>query len=163
MCDYFIAFGLYFSAYRDKLLSQTSRRFILLRIPTLVYPLIIYNLIGLFAADALNAEIFRFLLVSGSEFIFTTAHLFLIVGVICLTIEVIKSTRTTVESVLDHSFSVIVFIVYLLEFILVRFAGNAEFLILTLMALADVITGFAVTIFAARRDVSVEGGGSIFR
>jgi len=46
---------------------------------------------------------------------------------------------------------------------LVRFAGNAEFLVLTLMALADVITGFAVTIFAARRDVSVEGGSSIFR
>ncbi len=135
----------------------------MLRIPSLVYPLMIYNVIGLFAADALNAEIFSFLLVSGSEFIFTTAHLFLIIGVICLTIEVIKSTRTTLESVLDHGFSVIVFVAYLLEFILVRFAGNAEFLILTLMALADVITGFAVTIFAAKRDVSVEGGGSIFR
>ena len=99
---------------------------------------------------------FRSFLISGSEFIFTVGHLFLILGVVFLTVEVIKSTRTSVESVLDHSFSLIVFVLYLLEFILVRYAGNAVFLILTLMSLADVITGFTVTIFAARRDVAVD-------
>ena len=126
------------------------------RIPTLIYPLIIYNLFGLFAPNMLEQIMFRFFLVSGSEFIFTVGHLFLILGVVFLTVEVIKSTRTSVESVLDHSFSLIVFVLYLLEFILVRYAGNAVFLILTLMSLADVITGFTVTIFAARRDVAVD-------
>lgn len=128
------------------------------RVPSLIYPLIVYNLLGLFFPDSLAQVVFSSTLISDSEFSFSVEHVLLVSGLLFLAIEVIKSTRTSLESVLDHSFSVLVFVLYLLEFILVRYAGNATFLLLTLMALIDVITGFTVTISTARRDVTVDGG-----
>jgi hypothetical protein len=35
--------------------------------------------------------------------------------------------------------------------------GSATFLILTLLALVDVIAGFTVSLATARRDISIEG------
>lgn len=127
------------------------------KVPTLIYPLVIYNLLGFFAPAELDRILFSLILISGSDFTFTVNHLFLLLGIIALTVEVIKSTSTSTATVIDHGLSLVVFIVFLLEFILVRFAGTPEFLILTLMALADVITGFTVTIFAARRDFAFGG------
>jgi len=127
------------------------------KLPTLAYPLIIYNLLGFIAPAELERVWFTTTLISGSEFTFTMSHLFLVLGIIFLTIEVLKATRTSVVSIIDHSLSLVVFIVFLLEFVLVGFAGNATFLILTLMSLADVITGFTITLVASRRDVSIEG------
>jgi len=43
-------------------------------------------------------------------------------------------------------------VVYLIEFLIVDRVGNTTFLILTLMAFADVVTGFTVTISTAKRD-----------
>lgn len=128
------------------------------KLPTLAYPLIFYNLLGFIAPAELERTLFSTVLISGSVFTFTVSHLFLISGIIFLTIEVIKSTRTSVVSIIDHTLSLIVFIVFLLEFVLMRFAGNATFLILTLMSLADVITGFTITLVASRRDVTIDNG-----
>ena len=62
-------------------------------------------------------------------------------------------------SVIDHSMSTLVFIIFLVEFLTVKGAGNSTFLILGLMSLFDVIAGFTVTIVAARRDFAVGEGG----
>ena len=46
-------------------------------------------------------------------------------------------------------------VAFLVEFITVERAGNSVFFILMVMALLDVIAGFSVTIFTARRDLTV--------
>ncbi|MCU0936809.1 MAG: hypothetical protein MUF66_12290 [Gammaproteobacteria bacterium] len=74
-----------------------------------------------------------------------------------LFIEVFKSTRTSTAQVLDHILSTLMFVVFLVQFITVADAGTSVFFILTVMALMDVIAGFSVTIFAARRDLAVGG------
>ena len=57
---------------------------------------------------------------------------------------------------LDHILSIATFVVALVCFLLVDYAGTATFFILTLMTLVDVIAGFTISLFAARRDLAIE-------
>jgi hypothetical protein len=50
----------------------------------------------------------------------------------------------------------LVFVIFLIEYITVKPLGTASFLILTIMSMTDVIAGFTVSISAARRDITVE-------
>ncbi|MGD2118751.1 MAG: hypothetical protein PVG66_10350 [Chromatiales bacterium] len=132
-------------------------------IPLFVVLLVAYNLAMLFGdiETTLPTVMYTFNLMSGSEWNFTVSDLYVILGVLILYIEVFKSTYTGVASVIDHSLSMLVFIVFLVEFLLVKSCGTSTFFILTLMSLLDVISGFTVSIVAARRDFSFGGGGDI--
>jgi len=77
-------------------------------------------------------------------------------GVIALFIEIVKATRTSMASVVDHALSPLVFAAYLVEFLMVQVAGTGIFMILTLVSLLDLIAGFSVTLGAARRDLIIE-------
>lgn len=89
---------------------------------------------------------------SGRTLHITVADLLILGGVVCLWVEIFKATRTSLASIVDHALSLVVFVVYLIEFLIVDRVGNTTFLILTLMAFADVVTGFTVTISTAKRD-----------
>lgn len=105
----------------------------------------------------LAAELFAFDLISGARWTFNVHHLFMVAGVVVLYLEIFKSTRTGMASVIDHTLSTVVFIVFVVEFLTVRSCGTSTFFILGLMALLDVIAGFTVSIVAARRDFAVGG------
>jgi hypothetical protein len=51
----------------------------------------------------------------------------------------------------------VVFVLFLIEFLVVKDCGTSTFFILGLMSLLDVIAGFTVSIVAARRDFSFGG------
>lgn len=106
-------------------------------------------------APLINIIAGEFSLPSGQLIYVTVADILLLVGVLCLWVEVFKATRTSVASVVDHALSLVVFVVYLVEFLIVPGVGNTTFLILTLMAFTDVVSGFTVTIFTAKRDFSI--------
>jgi hypothetical protein len=82
--------------------------------------------------------------------------IFVILGLICLTIQVFKATRTSSAEILDHVISTLIFILFLIEFIVVKSAGNSTFFILMLMALLALIAGFTITISTARRDITMD-------
>jgi hypothetical protein len=128
-------------------------------IPLFILLLIAYNLAMVFGDinASLASQMYSVGLVSGAQWSFTVSDLYIILGVLTLYIEIFKSTRTGVVSVIDHSLSMIVFIVFLIEFLVVRACGTSTFFILGLMSLLDVIAGFTVSIVAARRDFSVGG------
>jgi hypothetical protein len=128
-------------------------------IPLFVVLLAAYN-IAMLTGDInsiLAAEMYSVGLVSGAQWSFTVSDLYIILGVIILYIEVFKSTRTGVASVIDHTLSMVVFVLFLIEFLVVKDCGTSTFFILGLMALLDVIAGFTVSIVAARRDFSFNG------
>jgi hypothetical protein len=131
--------------------------------PLFVLPLIAYNLLALTGdiQASLAAELFVLNLISGARWVLTVSDLFLAVGVIILYLEVFKSTRTGTASVLDHTLSTLVFVIYLVEFLTVASTGTSTFFILGLMALMDVIAGFTVSIVAARRDFGLNGNVDI--
>lgn len=122
--------------------------------PLFVVPLIVYNLMMMSGSldTGLHAELFSIGLMSGAQWSFTTHDTFIAAGVLILYFEIFKSTGTGLASVLDHTLSTLVFVIYLVEFLIVAGCGTSTFLILGLMALLDVISGFTVSIVAARRD-----------
>ena len=82
--------------------------------------------------------------------------LLLAISLIVLYIEIFKATRPGSLSVLDHVFSLLVFIAFLTEFIAFPQAGNSTFFLITLMVFIDVVAGFTVTISTARRDIGLD-------
>ena len=130
---------------------------ILKYIPVFLYLLIICNVIA-FSPDgdqAMNAEIFEIRLISGALFSLDLKGVLTILGIIALYIEIFKSTRTSEFSIIDDALSMLVFVAFLTEFIVVKNLGSSAFFIIMLMSLLDVIAGFTVTISTARRDFSV--------
>lgn len=136
---------------------------ILRRIPMFGFLLIVIDLFILLGkGEVMNNLLFKFKLMSGAIWFMTVGDLFVIVGLVFLFIEVIKSTRTSQAAVIDHILSTLVFIIFLIEFIVIKGAGTSTFFILALMSLFDVIAGFSVTITTARRDVTLDRGDGQF-
>jgi hypothetical protein len=128
-------------------------------IPWFIVPLLAYNVL-MFGGDMqaiLATQLFAVDLISGARWSFDVHHLFMVAGVMILYLEIFKSTRTGMASVIDHTLSTGVFIAFVVEFLTVADCGNSTFFILGLMALIDVIAGFTVSIVAARRDFAVGG------
>ena len=128
-------------------------------IPLFAFLLIAYNVHMMFGGinASLSSQVASLGLMSGAQWNFTVSDLYIVLGVLTLYIEIFKSTGTGVVSVIDHSLSMIVFIIFLIEFLVVKSCGTSTFFILGLMSLLDVIAGFTVSIVAARRDFAVGG------
>jgi len=129
-------------------------------IPLFVYLLIAANavmLAGTPGQSMMNIIIADFGLPSGSRTIITVSDLLIIAGIFFLYIETFKATRTSVLSIVDHSLSLLVFVVFLIEYLVVDAVGNSTFLILAITSLMDVIVGFTVTISTAKRDLTFGG------
>ena len=128
-------------------------------VPLTIVPWIVFNIVGTTSGSGLwSAVIFDLPMVSREVWAFTWSDLMVVIGVACLFGEVLKSTNTSTRAIVNHSLSMLVFIVYLVEFILVGFAAQSLFFILMVLALFDVLAGLAISITAARRDLAVGHG-----
>ena len=127
-------------------------------IPLLVVPFVLYNmgLIGLFGGgtDPWAQVLFSIRMMSGGTWSMTLGDLMVLIGLFFLFIEIMKSTRTSNASVIDHLLSTFVFVAFLVEFLLVPGAAHSVFFTLMLIALVDVLAGFSVSIRSAGRDVN---------
>jgi|RhiMetdeSRZDD1v2_1073273.scaffolds.fasta_scaffold35343_2 hypothetical protein len=126
--------------------------------PFLVIVVLIYNLIVFVSATALGDTVLSVSMMSGAVLSLTTGDLVILLGLLVLFIEVMKSARSTSSTILDHMLSTVVFIVALVEFLIVRQAGTAVFLVITTICLIDVVAGYTVSIRAARRDIAFDNG-----
>jgi len=130
---------------------------LLRKIPMFAFLLVLIDLFILAGqGEIMSRLLYTFQLISGAAWTVTVGDLFVIIGLVFLFIEVLKSTRTSQAAIVDHVLSTLVFIAFLIEFIVVRGAGTSTFFILALMALFDVIAGFTVTITTARRDITTD-------
>lgn len=128
--------------------------------PLLVIPFLIYNVVAftMFGASPEGwraSGILTIPMVSGQNWVLTASDLLLVIGLVCLFFEVIKSTNTGRSSVIEHMLSTALFVVFLIEFLLVGAAASSTFFILMGMALVDVIAGFTISITGAGRDVTM--------
>ena len=127
--------------------------------PLLIIPFLIYNAFAFTAYGGGPAgwatQLFSVPMVSGTVWALTSGDVLLVVGLICLFFEVIKSTNTGRSSVIEHMASTALFVVFLIEFLLVGGAASSVFFILMIMALVDVVAGFTISITGAGRDVTM--------
>lgn len=127
--------------------------------PLLLVPLLVYNFFAFLFMGGNPAgwsnELLTIPMVSGVAWSLTSGDLLLVVGLVCLFLEVVKSTQSGRSSVVEHMLSTLVFVIFLVEFLLVGAAASSVFFILMMMAIFDVVAGFTVSITSAGRDVTM--------
>jgi len=134
-------------------------RFIL-SIPVFLYLLIAANVAMLMGPEQgswINVILSDFQLPSGRRIIITISDTLILAAIAGLYIETFKATRTSIISIIDHTLSLGVFVVFLVELMVVARLGNSTFLILTVASFVDVVMGFTVTISTAKRDITFGG------
>jgi hypothetical protein len=129
----------------------------LIGFPLLVIPFAIYNMIAfLMPGLAWTDKVASFHLVSGADWVLSSADFLIILAILLLPLEVLKATRIGVRSIVDHVLSMVLFVAMLVEFLLVRQAGTSTFFILMMISVVDVLAGFTVTLRTAQRDMTIE-------
>lgn len=129
--------------------------------PKMLIPVIIYAIVAFIGgADVMRATLFEVPMVSNVNWGLTTGDLLLVLGLIFLFIEMVKSAGSGTSTIVNHGLSMVVFVVCLALFLLVAQFATSTFFVLMFMTLTDVVAGFVVTIVAARRDLAVGDGGA---
>ena len=133
----------------------------------MIVPVVIYNILALGGATLstvesmrlrLDADVFSVAMTSGVTWYITPGHALIGGALLMLFFELIKSTGIGRAAVMNHAFSLILFIVCLVEFLLLPAFATSVFFLIMVMTLLDVMAGFMVTIAAARRDFAVADG-----
>jgi hypothetical protein len=130
--------------------------------PLLLVPFVIYNIVAFIFRlpdDIWTAPATTVHMMSGQDWVLSWEEIILAFSIFLLWIEIIKSTRIGMRSVMDHILAMMLFIAMLVEFLLVRAAGTSTFFLLMTLALFDVLAGFIVGIRSSTRQIEVEGPG----
>ncbi|HEX9905296.1 MAG TPA: hypothetical protein VGA77_10060 [Propylenella sp.] len=131
-------------------------------VPLLIIPFALYNAFAFLIFESpeagfRTATMFSVPMMSGASFTLSVSAAIILMALFLLAFEVIKAARVGTGSVADHVLATVIFIAFLIEFLLVPQAATDTFLVLTAIALVDLICGFAVSIRTATRDISLEG------
>ncbi|MGV6809590.1 MAG: hypothetical protein ACWA5U_06910 [bacterium] len=122
--------------------------------------LLFLSMIGVFP-EHLNNELRVFghsltiTLPSSATWTMDWGTVWIIIGVVVLYFELMKSTHTSDTTSAEHALSALVFVIYLGLWLTQPWANNDVFMILTGMSYVDVVAGFTITIAAARRDLTL--------
>ncbi len=144
--------------------------------PLILIPVLIYNIIAF--AGGNNAEVranlenpwFQVPMASQEpgvagvlqtvQWSVTSGDVLVVISLVLLFIELLKSTSTGTSAIFNHALSMLVFIICLVEFLLGPGFATTTFFMIMVMSLLDVLAGVVVTIVSARRDVEFGGGGN---
>jgi len=127
--------------------------------PLLLIPFVIYNIVAFIFRlpdDIWTTQAATVHMMSGQDWVLTFEDLLLAFSIFLLWIEIIKSTRMGMRSIMDHILAMALFVAMLVEFLLVRQAGTSTFFLLMVIALVDVLAGFIVSIRSSQRRVEIE-------
>ncbi len=128
--------------------------------PLLLVPFAIYNMIAFLTPGvSWTATVTAVHMMSGQDWVLTWEDILIAFAIFLLWIEIIKSTRIGMRSVMDHILAMVLFVAMLIEFLLVQRAGTSTFFLLTIIALVDVLAGFIVSMRSSTRQIEVEGPG----
>src|SRR5271154_2771521 len=126
--------------------------------PLLLVPFAIYNMIAFLTPGASwDAPVTTVHMMSGQDWMLTWEDVLIAFSIFLLWIEIIKSTRVGMRSVMDHILAMGLFIAMLVEFLLVQQAGTSAFFLLMIIALVDVLGGFVIGMRSGRRQIEIEG------
>ncbi len=132
--------------------------------PLLAIPVVIYNFFavtmiasskaGAFA-DAWTHTLFNVPMPRNAQWAVSGSDLLIFLSLFMLFFELLKATSNNKIAIINHSLSMILFVICLVEFLLVPAFATSTFALIALMTLLDVMAGFIVTIVASRRELEV--------
>ena len=130
----------------------------MLGFPLLLIPFAFYNIIAfLMPGVSWTGVVSTVHMMSGADWTMTGGDVLVALAILLLCGEVMKSSRVSRRTIIDHALSLILFLGMLIEFLLVKQAATATFFLLLVVGFIDVLGGFAVTLRSAQRDLTVEG------
>ena len=129
----------------------------LIGIPLLVIPFAVYNMVEFLTPGATwTHQLFSVQMMSGATWTLTVGELLLALSLLILFIELVKASRISARSLIDHLLSTLLFIGMLVEFLLVKQAATATFFLLLVISFVDAIGGYTITMRAATRNILVD-------
>jgi hypothetical protein len=147
--------------------------------PLILIPVLIYNIIAFGGSALKNAQSVRLQMgdtalqipmastenlknasgipsVEHVQWLMTWGDVLVLLALVLLFIELLKSTSTGTSAIFNHALSMLVFIACLVEFLLHPAFATSTFFLIMIMSLLDVLAGVIVTIVSARRDVEFD-------
>ncbi len=109
-------------------------------------------------AAARVGYLFQISMPNGGTWTFWLGDLVMLIALILLGLELVKATYTRGAGLADQALSVVVFVIFLVEFLLVERASSSLFFLLTVIAALDIIVGSIIGIRTARRDIGFGTG-----
>ena len=127
--------------------------------PLLTFSLVIYGVTTLASGQGwVDMRMIELVMISGNRWEIAYGDAFLMLSLVFLFVEILRSTKTGTDSLLNHALSAVLFVAALLMFVTLDGYGNSVFFIFVMMAALDFMAGFIVTTVTARRDFGVSGG-----
>ena len=125
--------------------------------PLLLVPFAIYNIIAFITPGvSWTSEVATVHMMSQQDWVLTWEDILIAFAILLLAVEIMKSTRIGMRTIIDHILAMVLFIVMLVEFLLVARAGTSTFFLLMIIALVDVLDGFIVSLRTSQHQVEVE-------
>ena len=125
-------------------------------IPLLIIPFAIYNMLAFLLGIDWAKQTGSIQMVSGASWWLTYGEILIGASIIILFFELLKSTRLTTRTIVDHTLSTVLFIGMIIEFLLVQKCATGTFFLLLIISFVDVVGGFTISIRAAQRDVNIQ-------
>jgi hypothetical protein len=128
----------------------------LIAFPLLLIPFVLYNMVAFLLDLSFATPLFNVPLLHGRSMAVNTGDALIVLAVLLLYLEILKATRLSHKTIVDHVLSFVLFIAMVAEFIAVPLAATPTFLILVILSFVDVIGGLTMSIRSTRRDFTVE-------
>ena len=132
--------------------------------PLLAIPVVIYNFFAVTMiatskagdfATSWTKTLFNVPMPRNAQWAVSGGDLLILVALIMLFFELLKATSNNKIAIINHSLSMILFVICLVEFLLIPAFATSTFFLITTMTILDVLAGFIVTIVASRRELEV--------
>ena len=125
-------------------------------VPLMGFVLVVYFLVAIGGTGELEKTLLSGSAPSGAKWSLKISDIIIGLGLLVMFVEMLKSTRASVATMIDQGLSMLLFGLCIVLFLLVRTAGTGTFMLLTFMSLVDVLAGFVITTAANRRDINIE-------
>lgn len=128
--------------------------------PLLIVPVVIYAMFALGGGVEILAHGADIPMFSQDRWHFSLGDLLVLVALVLLFVEIVKSTRTTARQLINHGLSTVVFVIALVCFIALKGFATSTFFLILMMALFDVVAGYTISVAAAEHDLGVGRAGT---
>jgi hypothetical protein len=135
--------------------------------PLMTVPVVIYMFFAFGGGVTGHTDIAQLLshgidirMFSGDLWHFSLGDLLILITLMMLFVEIVKSTRTTAREIINHALSMITFVVAVICFIALKGFSTTTFFLITVMTMFDVVAGYTISIVAAEHDLGLGRAGT---
>lgn len=129
---------------------------ILAGIPLLVIPFLIYNVFAFTTEVQWALPVTSVHMVSDGRWDMSYGDMLIAFSILILFVELIKSTRVGLRTIIVHMLSAVLFAIMLIEFLLFKQAATATFFILLIISFVEMLAGFTISVRTAQRNIEID-------